>query len=88
MKRIEELTKEKLEEYAAQLKRGDVELDEFMSGLIAIHGVTRVEDATMNPREFLEHILSFRIPLDQIEMSDELRKEFESMRNSASADFL
>lgn len=88
MKRIEELTKEKLEEYVAMLNRGEVELDEFMSGLIAIHGVTRVEDATMNPREFLEHILSFGIPLDQIEMSDELRKQFEAMRNSASADFL
>ena len=77
---MKKLTKEKLEEYVAMLKRGEVELDEFMSGLIAIHGLTRVEDATMNPREFLEHILSFRIPLDQIEMSDELRKQFEAMR--------
>jgi len=77
---VKKLTKEKLEEYVAMLKRGEVELDEFMSGLIAIHGLTRVEDATMNPREFLEHILSFRIPLDQIEMSDELRKQFEAMR--------
>lgn len=85
MKRIEELTKEKLEEYMGQLKHGKVELEELMSGLIAIHGATRVE---LTPREFLDHILSFGIPLDQIEMSDELRKQFEAMRNSASADFL
>jgi len=74
------LTRGKLEKYVAMLKRGEVELDEFMSGLIAVHGITRVEDVTMNPREFLEHILSFGIPLDQIEMSDELRMEFRELR--------
>ena len=84
MKRSEELTKEKLEEYVAMLKRGEVELDEFMSGLIAIHGVTRVEDVTMNPREFLEHILSFGMPLDQIEMSNELREQFKAMKDGES----
>ncbi len=74
------LTKEKLEEYAAQLKRGDVELDELMSGLMAVHGATRVE---MTREEFLEAIESMGVPLDQIDMSDELRKEFEAIKRGA-----
>lgn len=74
------LTKEKLEEYAAQLKRGEVGFDELMSGLMAVHGATRVE---MTPEEFLESIESMGVPLDQIDMSDELRKEFEAIKRGA-----
>jgi len=71
------LTKGKLEEYMIMLKRGEIGLDELISGLMAIHGATRVE---MTPREFFEYVLSFGIPLDQVEMSDELRNEFEAMK--------
>ena len=66
------LTKEQLEEYMAMLKRGEIDLDELSSGLIAIHGTTRVE-GTMTPVEFLEYL---GVPLDEVEMSDELRMEF------------
>ena len=71
------LTKEKLEKYVAMLKQGEIDVDEFTAGLIAIHGVTRVE-GTMTPREFLDYL---GIPLDQIEMSDELRKELEGVKD-------
>jgi len=70
---MRELTKEKLEEYFAQLKRGEIELDELIAGLMAVHGATRIEGA-MTPREFLDYL---GISLDEIEMSDELRKELE-----------
>ena len=69
------LTKEKLEEYMRMLKHGDIELDELSAGLIAVHGTTRIKGA-MTPKAFLDYI---GIPLDQVEMSDELRKEFEQM---------
>lgn len=70
------LTSEKLEEYLGMLKRGEVDLDELTAGLIAVHGTTRIK-GTMTPVEFLDYI---GVPLDQIDMSDELRKEFEAMR--------
>ena len=73
------LTKEKLGEYVTQLELGEIELDELTAGLIAVHGAIRVE---MTPRKFFEYVLSFGIPFDQIDMPDELRKEFEAMRNS------
>lgn len=66
------LTKEKLEEYMAMLKRGEIDLDELTSGLIAVHGATRVEGA-MTPVEFVSYMESMGLPL---EMSDELRMEF------------
>lgn len=71
-----QLTKEKLEEYATMLERGEIKVDEFTSGLLAVHGATRVE---MNPGEFLNYLESM-CPLDQIEMSDELREEFKMMK--------
>ncbi|MBU0847073.1 hypothetical protein KKH23_07755 [Patescibacteria group bacterium] len=72
-----ELTKEKLEEYVAQLKQGKIGLDELTAGLIAVHGAVRDE---MTPTEFFEHILSLEIPFNQIDMSDELRREFEAAK--------
>lgn len=68
----EPLTKEKLEEYMAMLKRGELDLDELKSGLIAVHGATSIEGA-MTPVEFLEYI---GVSLDEVEMTDELRTEF------------
>ena len=69
------LTKEKLEEYVVQVKRGELELEELESGLIAVHGASRTE---MTPKEFLDFLDSTGLPLD---MSDELRKEFEAMKD-------
>jgi len=77
MKEHVSLTKEKLEEYVVQLKRGEIEIEELTSGLIAVHGATRVE-GTMNPRAFLDYL---GIPLDQINMSDELREQFKAMKS-------
>jgi len=74
------LTREKLEEYVAMLKQGEIDVNEFTAGLIAIHGVTRIE-STMTPREFLDYL---GIPLNQIEMSDELRKELEGVKDHPS----
>lgn len=59
------------------LKRGEVDLDELEAGLIAIHGTTRIA-GTMNPMEFLNYL---GVSLDQIDMTDELRKELEAMKN-------
>ena len=70
------LTKEKLEEYAAQIERGELEVEEFMAGLIAVYGASRTE---MTPKQFLDFLDSTGLPLD---MSDELRKEFEAMRGA------
>ena len=69
------LTKEKLEEYVTQLKRGELELDELTSGLIAVHGATCTE---MTPKQFLDFLDSTGLPLD---MSDELRKQLEMLRD-------
>uniref|UniRef100_A0A6M3MA35 Uncharacterized protein n=1 Tax=viral metagenome TaxID=1070528 RepID=A0A6M3MA35_9ZZZZ len=66
------LTEEKFKEYLVQLKRGEIELDELIAGLMAVHGATRIEGA-MTPREFLDYL---GISIDQIDMSDELRKQF------------
>lgn len=65
-----ELTREKLEEYAQQMKEGLLSVDEFMAGLIAVHGATRID--MESPQEFLKWLG----PLENIEMSDELREEF------------
>lgn len=69
------LIKEKLEEYMGQLKRGELEVDELTSGLIAVYGASRTE---MTTKEFLDFLDSTGLPLD---MSDELRKEFEAMKD-------
>ncbi len=66
------LTTDKIEEYVGMLTRGEIDLDELMSGLIAVHGTTRIE-GEMTPAEFIWHL---GVPLDQIIMSDELMKEF------------
>ncbi len=66
------LTKEQLEEYMGMLKRGEIDVDELKAGLKAVHGATSV--GPMTPREFIAYL---GIPIDQITMSDELRKEFE-----------
>ncbi len=66
------LTTGKIEEYMADLTRGNVDLDELMSGLIAVHGLMRIE-GEMTPAEFIWHL---GVPLNQIVMSDELMKEF------------
>ena len=68
------LTTEKLEEYMGLLGRGEVDVDELKAGLKAIHGTTQIE-GTMTPREFIDYL---GVPLDQIDMSDELRKEFKA----------
>jgi hypothetical protein len=65
------LTTGKIEEYMGLLIRGEIDVDELKAGLKAIHGTTQIE-GTMTPREFIDYL---GIPLDQIEMSDELRKE-------------
>lgn len=71
------LTKEKLEEYAAQIERGELEVEEFTAGLIAVYGASRTE---MTPKQFLDFLDSTGLPLD---MSDELRKEFEAIKRGA-----
>ena len=79
------LTKEKLEEYMAMLKRGEVDVNEVSAGLIAIYGATRVKGA-MTPVEFLDYL---GVSLDQVEMSDELRMEFkEELRQKQRKDLL
>lgn len=70
------LTKEKLEEYMIMLKQGEINVDELSAGLIAVHGTTRVE-GEMTPMEFLDYL---GVPLDQVEMSDELRVEFKAVQ--------
>lgn len=70
------LTKEKLEEYMIMLKQGEINVDELSAGLIAVHGTTRVE-GEMTPMEFLDYL---GVPLDQVEMSDELRIEFKAVQ--------
>ncbi|GAG05225.1 unnamed protein product, partial [marine sediment metagenome] len=85
MKSKSTLTKEKLEEYMAMLKRGEIHVDELSAGLIAVHGTTRIE-GEMTPMEFLDYL---GVPLDQVEMSDELRMEFKTVqRQKESMDLL
>lgn len=67
------LTKEKFEEYMAMLKQGKIDIAELKAGLIAVHGSIPIEGA-MTPLEFLNFI---GVPLDQVDMSDELRRELE-----------
>ncbi len=68
------LTTEKLEEYMDMLKRGEINTDELSVGLRTIHGMVRLEEA-MTPMEFIDYL---GVPLDQIEMSDGLRRELKA----------
>ena len=72
------LTTEKLEEYMGMLGRDEIDVDELKAGLKAIHGTTQIEGA-MTPREFIDYL---GVPLDQIDMSDELRTEFEKIEKT------
>lgn len=73
--RTTKLTKEKLEEYMGQLKRGEIDVEELTSGLIAVYGASRTE---MTTKEFLDFLGSTGLPLD---MSDELREQFKMMKD-------